>query len=106
MKEQSDNPDIDNIKIDAELEELSNEDEQEEGEEVPEENEDEDEDEFVNEDKVKEIEEKEQELLDAKKQWQMTGEVLAHERPIDSLVGEILDFQLATKMPLVHTVIN
>lgn len=59
---------------------------------------------YANEDMVREIEEKEKELLGAKKQWQMTGEVLAADRPINSLVDEDLDFQLATKLPLVHTV--
>ena len=59
---------------------------------------------YVNEAMVKDIEQKEKELLNAKKQWQMTGEVQAHERPVGSLLEENLDFQLATKMPPVHTV--
>lgn len=59
---------------------------------------------FVNAAMVGEIEQKEKELLGAKKHWQMTGEVVSHDRPVNSLVEETLDFQLATKMPLVHTV--
>ncbi len=54
---------------------------------------------------IADIEEKEKELLEAKKQWQMAGEVLATDRPVNSLVDEMLDFQLATKLPLVHTVL-
>ena len=59
---------------------------------------------YTNATMVKEIEEKEKELLEAKKQWQMTGEVQATDRPINSLVEENLDFQLATKLPIAHTV--
>jgi len=59
---------------------------------------------YTNKDMVRDIEQKERELLEVKKKWQMTGEVQATERPINSLMDEDLDFQLATKLPLVHTV--
>ena len=33
------------------------------------------------------------------KQWTMTGEATAHERPLNSLLDVHLDFNAATKMP-------
>eukprot|EP01022_Parablepharisma_sp_SALTPOND_P033872 TRINITY_DN89867_c0_g1_i1.p8 TRINITY_DN89867_c0_g1~~TRINITY_DN89867_c0_g1_i1.p8 ORF type:complete len:164 (-),score=46.74 TRINITY_DN89867_c0_g1_i1:1281-1772(-) len=86
---------IDRVKDDVEMLEEAENNEENAGEE---------EEGYTNAAMVKEIETKEKELLEAKKHWQMTGEVLATERPINSLVEETLDFQLATKLPLVHTV--
>ena len=37
------------------------------------------------------------------KQWQMGGEIRAQQRPANSLLEEDLNFQLATKLPIVHT---
>jgi U3 small nucleolar RNA-associated protein MPP10 len=45
-----------------------------------------------------------EEGMAAKKPWQMGGEVKAHERPKNSLMEDEVDFQLATKMPIEHTV--
>ena len=42
--------------------------------------------------------------MTAQKPWQMGGEVKAHERPKNSLMEDEVDFQLATKMPIEHTV--
>jgi len=33
------------------------------------------------------------------KSWQMTGEVAARDRPVGSLLAEVLDFSLGTKLP-------
>lgn len=53
---------------------------------------------FVNEDLVGKIEQIEDEMMQAKS-WQMTGEVKASERPVNSLLEVHLDFNTATKLP-------
>ena len=44
------------------------------------------------------IEQIEDEMMNPK-QWQMTGEATAHERPLNSLLDVHLDFNAATKLP-------
>jgi len=100
----SGNDDIDQIHDDQSIQSADPEESPENPSSNPEPDANEENEGYTNANMVKDIEEKESELLNAKKQWQMTGEVQASSRPINSLVDENLDFQLATKLPIVHTV--
>ena len=53
---------------------------------------------FVNNDLVKKIEQIEDEMMNPK-EWQLTGEATAGERPQNSLLNVHLDFNAATKLP-------
>lgn len=53
---------------------------------------------FVNQDLLKKIDQIEDEMMNPK-QWQMTGEATAVERPLNSLLDVHLDFNAATKLP-------
>ena len=53
---------------------------------------------FVNKELVQKIEQIEDEMMNPK-QWTLTGEATAHERPLNSLLDVHLDFNAATKMP-------
>jgi U3 small nucleolar RNA-associated protein MPP10 len=60
---------------------------------------------FINEEMVDEINKRESAMY-GKKKWQMTGEVLAHQRPLNSLLENDLDFQISIKSPPIHTVLT
>ena len=53
---------------------------------------------FVNEKMVKRIEKLEDKMV-GEKNWQLKGEVQGKHRPVDSLLQEHLDFNVATKLP-------
>ena len=53
---------------------------------------------FVNEGMLKRIEKIEDQMV-GNKNWQMQGEILAKERPANSLLQEHLDFQITSKLP-------
>ena len=53
---------------------------------------------FMNKELVQKIEQIEDEMMNPK-QWTLTGEANAHERPLNSLLDVHLDFNAATKMP-------
>ena len=53
---------------------------------------------FINKDLVNKIEQIEDEMMNPK-QWTLTGEATARERPLNSLLDVHLDFNAATKMP-------
>ncbi len=57
---------------------------------------------YVNQELVKKIEQIEDEMMNPK-EWQLTGEARAAERPKDSLLEVHLDFNTATKLPPVIT---
>lgn len=57
---------------------------------------------FVNREAVAKIEQLEDDMMNPKS-WALTGEVLAKERPKDSLLNVHLDFNAATKLPPVIT---
>ena len=54
--------------------------------------------EFINQEKLKQIEAIEDEMMNPK-EWQLTGEARASDRPKDSLLHVHLDFNNATKLP-------
>lgn len=55
-------------------------------------------DEFLNQDKFREIEKIEDQMA-SEKPWMLKGEVTAKSRPINSLLAEHLDFDVAMKLP-------
>ena len=55
--------------------------------------------EFINQEKLKQIEAIEDEMMNPK-EWQLTGEARASDRPKDSLLHVHLDFNNATKLPV------
>jgi len=54
--------------------------------------------EFLNQDKFKEIEKIENEMA-SEKPWMLKGEVTGKHRPLNSLLAEHLDFDIAMKLP-------
>jgi U3 small nucleolar RNA-associated protein MPP10 len=53
---------------------------------------------FVNKDMIGKIEKIENQMV-ADKPWQLKGEVQAKMRPLNSLLEEVLDFNVASKLP-------
>lgn len=53
---------------------------------------------YINQEMVKKIEQIEDEMMNPK-EWQLTGEARASQRPKDSLLAVHLDFNTATKLP-------
>lgn len=56
------------------------------------------EEEYVNKDMISRIDKIEDQMMNTKT-WQMTGEVLSKERPLNSLLEVHLDFNVASKLP-------
>ena len=58
---------------------------------------------YMNRNRIAAIQRSEARLMD-KKPWQMGGEIAAAQRPINSVLEEHFDFEIATKLPPLHTV--
>lgn len=55
--------------------------------------------EFVNSHMIKKIETIENQMVGGPKPWQMLGEIVAKQRPMNSLLELHLDFNVASKLP-------